>query len=209
MAVIGLTGNIASGKSLVSASLKSLGARVIDADTVAREVVLPGTGAWHKIVETFGPGVLNRDRTLNRVALGAIVFGAPHRLKQLNEITHPVIVERIKSEIDAFRSGGTGVLVVDAPLLIETGLHRLVDEIWVVEIPADLQVRRLTERDRLTREQALERVCSQMATAEKRKYAQVIIDNSGDAARTRKIVERLWQERFGESGVETVDHKQT
>ena len=206
MPVIGLTGNIASGKSLVSGILKELGARVIDADIVAREVVAPGTAGWRKIKETFGEGVLNPDLTVNRQILGSKVFNDPQQREKLNAITHPVIVEKIQAEVNTFRRSGPGpdrVLVVDAPLLIETDSDILVDEVWLVVIPEETQIERLIKRDGLTREQALARIRSQMPVSEKKKYAQVIIDNSRDADSTEKTVRKIWKERFGGSGVET------
>lgn len=206
MPVIGLTGNIASGKSLVSGILKELGARVIDADIVAREVVAPGTAGWRKIKETFGEGVLNPDLTVNRQILGSKVFNDPQQREKLNAITHPVIVEKIQAEVNTFRRSGPGpdkVLVVVAPLLIETDSDILVDEVWLVVIPEETQIERLIKRDGLTREQALARIRSQMPVSEKKKYAQVIIDNSRDTDSTEKTVRKIWKERFGGSGVET------
>ncbi|PKM80238.1 MAG: dephospho-CoA kinase [Firmicutes bacterium HGW-Firmicutes-14] len=209
MPVIGLTGSIASGKSLVAGILQELGARVIDADIVAREVVMPGTRAWEKIRDSFGDGVLNADNgTIDRKRLGRMVFSDPDKRKRLNEITHPLITDLIKKEIDTFRAGDGGegrVLVIDAPLLIETGLDQLVDEVWVVDIPVELQVARLMERDRLTRREALARISAQMPLEEKKKYARRIIDNSQDTASTRQMVMNLWKDCFGKSGVEIVD----
>ncbi|MHB9096012.1 MAG: dephospho-CoA kinase [Eubacteriales bacterium] len=205
MLVIGLTGSIASGKSLVTKFLKELSARVIDADTVAREVIRPGTPGWLQIRRAFGEKTLNPDRTVNRKALGSMVFANPEQMKKLNAITHPLIIDQIRAEINRFRSGNSDpprVLVVDAPLLIETGLHQITDEVWVVEVPEEIQVQRLANRDGLTREQALQRIHSQMPAFEKRKYAQVVIDNSGDMESTRKIVQDLWKQRLGIRGVD-------
>ncbi len=211
MPVLGLTGNIASGKSLVTQILKELGARVIDADLIAREVVRPGTAQWRQIREVFGGEVCNPDGTVNREVLGRRIFNDPRQMKKLNAITHPVIVQKIKAEIDAFRAQGNvpaGVLVVDAPLLIETGLHRLVDEVWLVTVPEETQVERLMVRDGLTREQALARVRSQMPVEEKKRYARVVIDNTGGPELTGKLVRNLMKQRFGESGVEDIGGQQ-
>ncbi len=200
MTVIGLTGNIASGKSLVAEVLKEKDALIIDADVVAREVVEPGTEGWNKLRSEFGDDILNSDGTVNRKTLGDTVFANPVLLKKLNNIVHPIIIKEINDKIDSFRAGGGDrVMVIDAPLLIETGLHRLVDEVWVVDIPGELQVRRLMERDRLTREQAQERIDSQMPAAEKKKYADIVIDNSGDREHTREVVTELWERRFGKT----------
>ncbi len=212
MPVIGLTGSIASGKSFVTKILKELGARIIDADVIARQIVEPGTVGWQQIKEAFGEEVLNPDLTVSRKKLADIVFPDRARMRKLNEITHPIIIQNIKEEINRFRMAAgepTRVLVVDAPLLIETGLHELVDEVWVVDIPEELQIRRLMERDGLTREQALDRIGSQMPAAEKKKYADVVIDNSGDFSATRKTVEDLWKQHLTKSGVETVGKQET
>ncbi len=205
MPVIGLTGSIASGKSLVTQILKELGAHVIDADIVSREVVQPGTAAWRQIRETFGPEVFNPDLTVNREVLADIVFGSPQQMDKLNAITHPGIVAKIKEEINIFRrqkDEPSKVLVIDAPLLIETGLDRFVDEVWLIVIPEEMQIRRLMERDRLTREQAVERIYCQLPTEDKMKCAQVVIDNSGDPHSTEEFIRNLWKQRFGKSGGE-------
>lgn len=205
MPVIGLTGGIASGKSLVSAILRELGAQIVDADQVARLVVEPGTAGWQEIREAFGDAVLNADATINRKALGAIVFAGPDRLKKLNDITHPRIMSYTENEIAKYREGkGSKALILDAALLIEAGFYRLVDEVWLVFVTSDVQINRVMERDGLSREEAVQRINSQMSVAEKQKYAHVIIDNSGSMEETRKTVEELWRQRF-ETGVETFD----
>jgi len=201
MPVIGLTGGIASGKSLVSETLKELGAQVVDADTVAREVVESGSLGWKKVVESFGDDILNPDETVNRKKLGQLVFANPKKLKLLNDITHPLILDKINSEIKKYRDLDTQnvkVMVIDAPLLIETGLHRLADEVWVVDIPEEMQVERLVQRDGMTREEAWSRINSQMPASEKKKLAQVIINNSGKIATTQKTVRDIWKRRFYE-----------
>lgn len=203
MPVIGLTGNIASGKSLVSGILAEQGARIIDADKVAREVVSPGSTGWKEIRESFGDQILNPDLTVNRKALGSLVFADQARMSRLNAITHPLIIKEIRTKIDDFRSRAGNqreLLVVDAPLLIETGLHRYVDEVWVVDIPAEMQVRRLMARDGIGREKALQKISSQMPAVQKRGYAQVVIDNSGEMNNTRRFVTELLAKRFGIRG---------
>lgn len=205
MPVIGLTGNIASGKSLVSRTLQDLGAQVIDADSVARSVVKPGTPGWKQVIECFGQEILNPDGTINRKELGSRVFGDPRQLKMLNSITHPLILEEIEAAIKNFREQNKepdNVLVIDAPLLIETGLQRLVDEVWMVDLPEQIQVERLMARNRLTRDEAMKRISSQMPADEKKKLAQVVIDNSGDVMTTQKTVRDIWQRRFMKPGVE-------
>lgn len=203
MAVIGLTGNIASGKSLVSGILKKMGALVIDADLIAREIVEPGTVQWQQIREAFGDDVLNPNLTINRSYLAGKVFGSSGLMQKLNNITHPVIVKKITAEINKFRSENiilSSLLVVDAPLLIETGLHRFVDQTWVVYVPIEVQIERLMQRDNLTCEQAVKRINSQMSAEKKKEYADAVIDNTGNIDSTRKTVEKLWGQLFADRG---------
>lgn len=197
MLVIGLTGNIGSGKSTVARRLESLGAKVIDADRVAREVVLPGTPALEEIVGSFGPDVLNSEGTLDRRKMGNIVFTDPQARARLNEITHPRIKEAIRREIDKNSTGAdsctcSGVLVIEAPLLIEVGLHHDVDEIWMVKVDENEQIERLAERDGLTPMEARSRIAAQLPQEEKLKYARRVIDNSGDPFETKKQVDHHW-----------------
>ncbi len=191
MRVIGLTGGIASGKSAVSTYLHRVGAAIIDADAVAREVVLPHRKAWEKIVGDFGTGVLNADQTINRALLGQIVFSDPVKLERLNQITHPEIVQAIRTKISEHRvSGDHQLVIVDAPLLIETGLHRVVDEVWVIYVNPEVQLERLLKRDRLALEQAQERIKSQMPFSEKVKVADRVFDNSGTLDKTLAEIEQ-------------------
>ncbi len=195
MVVIGLTGGIASGKSLVSSFLRELGAVVIDADLIAREVVAPGQPALAMIVEAFGPGILRPDGSLDRKALGALVFADPDLRKKLEEITHPFIIARIKEELARLaESCPDGVVVLDAPLLFEAGLEGLVDEVWVVYVDAATQLARLMSRDGLTRAEAEQRLAAQIPLAEKARRADRVIDNSGTPEATRAQVNRLWRE---------------
>ncbi|MFZ5641627.1 MAG: dephospho-CoA kinase [Bacillota bacterium] len=198
MFVIGLTGNIASGKSTVSEILQSLGAAIIDADKVAREIVEPGTPGLDKIAACFGREVLRPDGTLDREKLGRRVFNDPAELDRLNTITHPLILENIRAKLDKLeRSGDIKAAVIDAPLLIETGLHQTVDELWVVTVDPAIQIKRVTERDNLSREEAAARIASQMPQEEKARLADVVIDNSGTPGELRAAVENLWRRRFG------------
>lgn len=197
MIVIGLTGNIGSGKSTVSRKLKALGAVVIDADQVARDVVEPGTPALREIVRTFGESILNDDGTLDRKKLGAVVFANPDARARLNGITHPRIEEAIAREKEKYRNlhgADNTVLVIEAPLLLEAGLDRDMDEIWVVGIDEEVQVKRLAERDNVLLDEARRRIASQLPQAEKLKAATRVIDNSGSRAETEKQVVRHWEE---------------
>lgn len=194
MVLIGLTGGIASGKSTISKMLKELGAEVIDADLVAREVIQPRSAAWREMVEAFGKGILNDDRTINRRRLGNVVFPDPKAVEKLNSITHPRIIQRIEDRIEDARKRGIAVLVIDAPLLIESGMVPMVDEVWVVMVDPDTQISRLMARDHFTFQEALNRLNSQMPLEEKLKYAHRVINNKGTPEETRAEVVRVWNE---------------
>jgi dephospho-CoA kinase len=191
--VIGLTGGIATGKSTVAGMMEDLGARLIDADAVSREVVAVGEPAWQEIVTAFGAGVLSPDRSVDRRLLGDAVFGRPEALRRLNDIVHPRVIARIEERVRSFRNcPDAPALVVVAPLLIEAGICGLVDEIWLVTLDRDEQVNRLMRRDHFSVRQATDRLMAQMPQEEKVKYAHHLIDNSGDLAHTRRQVEALW-----------------
>lgn len=203
MIVIGLTGNIGSGKSSVAQRLASLGAAIIDADRVARKVVLPGTACLEEIVKEFGPGVLDNQGALHRKKMGDWVFADPQARSRLNNIIHPHIKKEIHREINRFKNqpdlpAGAKVLVVDAPLLIETGLQHDVDEVWVVKVNLKEQLQRLAQRDGLTPEEVMNRLDAQLPQKEKLKYARRIIDNSGKPDTTIKQVDRHWADLLKE-----------
>ena len=191
--VIGLTGGIAVGKTLVSNELKRLGAHIIDADIIAREIVEPGSPALAEIVAEFGAGILKPDGTLDRKALAGIVFSDKEKLRILNGITHPKIIERTKALIDEIRSAHKDpIIVIDAAVLIEAGIHASVDEVVVVQISWEEQMRRLIARDNLTDDEARSRVASQLPLKEKAVHADYVIDNSGDREATLKRVQGLF-----------------
>ena len=199
MHVIGLTGNIGSGKSSVARLLRELGAQVIDADQVARDVVLPGKPALAALVEEFGSSILDENKALDRKVLGDIVFANPQARKKLNEIVHPYIKEVIEQTISDFRQKPPGassseVLVIEAPLLFEVGLDKKVDAVWVVIVDEAKQIERLVARDNLTPQEIKNRIASQLPQDLKRKRATRIIDNSGDFSATKEQVQKLWDE---------------
>ncbi|NLP24590.1 MAG: dephospho-CoA kinase [Syntrophomonadaceae bacterium] len=178
MKIIGLTGGIASGKSTVSRALRELGAIVIDADEVAHTIMEPGKPAWEDIIEHFGSGVLNADQTIDREKLGAIVFNNPERLQVLNQITHPRVGEQFKQIITTLRAEKSdAVLFIEVPLLYETHMERICDEVWVVWVDEETQIQRLMKRDGLSREDALKRIDAQMSLDEKARRADFVIDN--------------------------------
>ncbi|MEL7563841.1 MAG: dephospho-CoA kinase [Dehalobacterium sp.] len=195
MKVIGLTGGIASGKSTVASLLRELGAYIIDADRIAREVVLPGRSAYLDIVKEFGEEIFGLDGEINRPKLGEIIFRNPQARERLNEITHPRIYSEIKRQIEErSKENPRGIIVVDIPLLIETGMTEIADEVWLAALPEKQQITRLMERNGYTEEEAKERIKSQMPLDEKRKFAHRIIDTSGLLKDTRSQVNFFWNQ---------------
>jgi len=194
MRIIGLTGGIASGKSSVAALLERLGAAVIDADQLAREVVEPGEEALAAIVAAFGARVLNGDGSLNRAALGELVFADPKARRTLESITHPAIRRRAEERLERLRQAGTRTAFYVAPLLIEAGIVSRVHEVWVVYLDQETQLQRLMARDGLGREAALARIASQMPMEQKKRLGRVVIDNRGSREDLEAQVLRLWRD---------------
>ncbi|RAI81796.1 dephospho-CoA kinase [Macrococcoides caseolyticum subsp. hominis] len=189
MTVIGLTGGIASGKSTVANYLKENGFAVIDADIAARQAVEKGTEGLRKVAETF-PGVLNEDGTLNRKALGTIIFNDKAQRDSLNKIVHPIVRRLMDEEKAAALSEGK-VVVMDIPLLYENELEHTVDEVWVVYVSYDIQKMRLMKRNELSESEADARINSQMSMDEKRNKADIVIDNCHDLDTLYKRLEAL------------------
>lgn len=194
MIILGLTGGIASGKSTVAEQLSKLGAEIVDADYIARVIVQPGKRAWHNIVACFGEQILLEDSTINRKQLGACIFQDAEKRKQLEAITHPEIMAVIDEHIASARQRGLQILVLEIPLLIEVGWQDLVQKIWLVYVKRDIQLQRLMERDKITLADAELRLAAQMSLDAKRKYADVIIDNSGTPNETKDQVLKAWEE---------------
>jgi dephospho-CoA kinase len=192
--IIGLTGGIASGKSTVAALLERCGAAVVDADQLAREVVEPGGEALAAIVREFGDKVLNSDGTLNRAALGEIVFAEPAARKMLEGITHPAIRKRANERLARLEEAGVEIAIYMAPLIFEAGLAGNFQEIWVVYLDPETQLERLMARDGLGEEGARARIASQMPMEEKRRLGDVVIDNSGSREELEAQIQRLWRD---------------
>jgi len=200
--VIGLTGNIATGKTAVATMLVQCGAQVIDADALAHEVMKRGTLAWQRVVDEFGQGVLCADGEVDRAQLGALVFADPQALRRLEAIVHPAVIaesERLLQEAWARANRGQAgpavatVVVIEAIKLIESGIHQHCDELWVVTAPREQQVQRLMTRRGLSKEEAELRIDAQPPQAEKAALAHVVINNSGDLEQTRAQVNREWK----------------
>ena len=187
---VGLTGSIAVGKSFVASVFAELGCHVLDADQTAREVVMPGTPGLNALVQEFGGGILNVDGTLDRKALGAVVFADEQKRQRLNHILHPFIIARqdeILSEWE--REDPRGIGIVDAALMIESGGYKRFDKLIVVHCRPEVQLERLMLRDKLSLAEAQRRIDSQMPQEEKQKFADYLIDTSDgfDSARSRTI----------------------
>jgi dephospho-CoA kinase len=195
MLKVGLTGGIATGKSYVVSVLRELGAEVIDADTVAHQAVESGKPAYHDIVNEFGPAVLNPDGTINRAALGGIVFADQAKRERLNAIVHPRVFEAQAEWLAGVAARNPqAVAVLDAALMIETGSYKRFDKLIVVYCEPQLQIERLMARNNLTREQAEARINAQMPSAEKLKYADFTINTSLGFEDTRRQTEALYTE---------------
>lgn len=187
--IIGLTGNIAVGKSTVRQMLQHLGAYPIDADSLVHQAMQPGAPAYRPIVDTFGAFVLNPDKTINRGALGAIAFSNPVALQRLEQITHPIVRQAIQALVQRAKQR---VIVVEAIKLLDGDLVKLVDETWVVNSKPETQYRRLLSKRNLTPDEAKKRILAQSPQAEKLKRANVVIENDGNVEETWKQVQKAW-----------------
>jgi dephospho-CoA kinase len=184
--IVGLTGGIASGKSTVARYLAAAGARVIDADRIAREAVAPGRPAWQAVVAQFGKSILRADQSLDRTKLGAMVFQDVQARERLNRLVHPHVFAGMQEAIKILAARQSeGCVVLDVPLLIETGMHAQLNVVLLVYLPEAVQLQRLMRRDGLDEVQALARIRAQMPLEAKRRHATHIIDNSGSRERTR------------------------
>ena len=192
MKVIGLTGGIGTGKSSVAGFFREKGVPVIDLDEIVHELQRPGKQVYRRIVEEFGESILNSDGTINRKLLGKIVFSDRSKLEKLNSIVHPAVIEKLKDILMKYQSAGQEMLVVEVPLLYEVGLEKLFDHVVVVYAPEEIQIERIMKRDGLSREEALSRIRNQLSIEEKRRRADVVIDNSGNLEKTRKEFERVF-----------------
>lgn len=195
MLKVGLTGGIATGKSFVISVLKELGCEVLDADQIAREVVEPGLPAFDEIVAFFGQEVVGKDGSLDRGKLGEIIFADASKRAKLNSIVHPRVFQAQAlwmAEVE--RRNPDAITVIDAALMIETGSYRRFDKLVVVYCESEIQLERLMARNKLTREQAMARVSSQMPSFEKLKYADFSINTSSGFEDTRRQVETLYDQ---------------
>lgn len=193
MQLIGLTGGIATGKSTVAAMLDELGAKIIDADELAREIVEPSQEAWQDIVADFGAEILQQDKTINREKLRKIVFKDETARKRLESITHSRIRTRAQLRIQKLAAEGVEIIVYEAPLLFENQVHLWLRPVILVTCEPATQKQRLRKRDRLGEEEIQQYLNAQMPLEEKRKLADFIIENDGDLEELRKNVIEVWE----------------
>ena len=193
MRIIGLTGGIASGKSTATAMLAQMGATVIDADALAREVVEPGSPALAEIGRRF-PGTVGADGRLDRSKLADRIFGQEHERRALNAIVHPRVHEAFLKRADELAKQGIEVILYDAALLFENDLDQILDGVILIAVPPEVQISRLQERNGLTRREAEERIAAQMPLEQKARRATWVVDNAGSLAATRARLAKIWDE---------------
>jgi dephospho-CoA kinase len=204
MQLIGLTGGIASGKSVVAARLAEHGAVVVDADQVAREVVEPGTPALAKIAKDFGAGVIASDGSLDRAALGSLVFSSPEKRAALNAITHPAVAIRSQQLFAAAAAADPDAIVVyDVPLLVDAGRADEFDLIAVVNASTETRIARMIELRGMTRDEAMHRINSQATNTERLAIADVVIDSNGSLEQTLTQADALWEKLSARVGGQT------
>jgi dephospho-CoA kinase len=192
MLVIGVTGNIGSGKSTVCQILAKLGATVIDADKLGHETYKPHSQVWQEIVAAFGKDIVKLDDEIDREKLGRIVFSHPDALARLNQIVHPQAYRLAQEKIEACRCQGAKAVALEATLLIEAGWTGLVNKIWLVLAPESIVVQRLSSHEERNESQIFARLKSQMPAEEKMKYADELIRNDGDISQLEARVTELW-----------------
>jgi dephospho-CoA kinase len=192
--VIGLTGGIGSGKSTVAAMLAERGAHVIDADRIGHESYRPGSEGFRRVVEAFGRGIVTGDGTIDRKALGAIVFADPAALARLNAIVHPLIGADVSERVAAARAADPRTpIVVEAAILLEAGWRRLIERLWVVSVRPETAIARVMASRGLARAEVERRIAAQTSDAERRRLADLVIENDGTPAELRARVEEAWR----------------
>lgn len=192
MLKVGLTGGIGSGKSTAASRLQELGATIIDADQVAREIVEPGQPALVELAEAFG-GILNDDGSLNRGELARQAFASPEATEKLNSITHPRIRERTQELFADAEESGADVVVYDMPLLIENGEYKQMDHVLVVDAPDDVRVERLVNQRGLDEGDARRRIAAQIDRETRLQAADTVLDNGGGREELIAQVDRFWE----------------
>ena len=193
MKVIGLTGGIGSGKSTVSQFLAELGAAILNADDIGHEALKPDTETWHQLAVAFGRQIVAPDGNIDRKKLGNIVFSSTEALSRLNRIMHPPMYDIVKARLEEHRRQGTGVVVLEAPLLLEAGWTPLVDEVWVTTAAEATVIKRLKKRSGMSQAESLARLRSQLSPAERVRHADVVIDTDCSPDELKAKIKELWQ----------------
>jgi len=195
MLIVGLTGGVATGKTAASQALKEEGAYIVDADQIARDLVQPDKPAWNEIVRAFGKEILQEDRSIHRKELADKVFADPEQRKVLNQVLHPRIKEEIARRArQIVQKDPEAIVVIDAPLLVELGMHRHVDRLIVVTSTQTQQIERLKKRDGRSTEEALGLLSSQMPVQEKAKLADFVVRNEGSLEEMKKRAKEVFKE---------------
>ncbi|WP_299447856.1 dephospho-CoA kinase [uncultured Phascolarctobacterium sp.] len=198
MKIIGLTGGIASGKSTVSAELRRLGVPVFDADQEAKDAVAKGSEGLALVVQAFGAEYLTADGEMDRAKISALVFSDKQALKTLEAILHKIVWQNAEKFLQQCRQKGVQAAVLDVPLLIETGWHKQADSVWLVAVSREQQIKRAMLRSGMTEDEVAARIAAQMSLEEKKKYADVILDNSGSLEATLAAVHRELAQLVGD-----------
>ncbi|MBI2868420.1 MAG: dephospho-CoA kinase [Chloroflexi bacterium] len=196
MKIIGLTGCIGTGKSTVAGFLAELGAAVIDADKLGHEAFTPGTALWRAVIDEFGRDIVADSGAIDRTRLGQKVFLDREARLKLNRLTHPAIAAMVADRLEASRRAGVKVAVLEAPLLIEAGWQRLVDEVWVTVAPEDVIISRLGRRSGLSPEETRARLRSQLSCETQARQADVVVDTDCSLDELREKIARLWAARL-------------
>ena len=192
---VGLTGGIACGKSTVAKMFVKKGAYLIDFDLLSHKVQEPENTAWQKVVDCFGLEILQANKTIDRIKLGSIVFADKRKLQALNEIVHPLVYQEWHRQLEKIgKKEPHAIVLSDIPLLFEGKKQRLFDLTLLVLIDPEDQIRRLTARNPICREEAEKRLESQMPIGEKAALADIVIDNRGSITETKKTVNKVWRE---------------
>ncbi len=186
--ILGITGGIGSGKSTVSSFLKEIGAAVIDADLISRQVVMPGEKALEELTEVFGNDILDDWGQLQRKKLAEIVFNNREKLEKLNGILHKYVAKRIKDNVKEQLINNTNIIVIDAPIPIKEGFLDLCHQVWTVSADKELRIRRIMQRSEMTYEEAVSRINSQLSEQEYLRVADIVIDNNRDYSHLKEQV---------------------
>ena len=208
--IIGLTGGIASGKTTVARFLEELGARVISADDISREIMQKGKPVWQKIIKEFGNKILKESGEIDRFRLGKMVFRDNKKLRLLEKITHPHIIAEMKRRVIEIQQESKNkwqtekndkiiekpVIILEIPLLFEAGLTEMVDQVWVVFVDCETQLERIINRDGLNKKEARQRIQAQIPLARKKELADVVIDNRDSQIELRQKVSEVWQQKI-------------